>query len=359
MQALRIGVVLSQTGAAHYQGQAQANAVGVLAETLRREGSLIELIIRDDASDPLRTVEAVERLIEQGVHALVCCTQEAATRGISRFVEAAQVLTLAPSPLPTEAGSWLFSVVPDERRLLQSAVLHQAAKGQRRFALMTLDNSFGSETAAALVSLMSPAANTQLVAQQRYAPNATVLTPEALWVATRLPETVFAWGLPRDTELAVGALALRGYSGDVMLNPRLLDAPSGVDPSALSGALLPVSPAAVAADLPQTHVTAEATGDYFRAMAQVYGTGRIPANAAPVYDAVNLLRAAYDQAYTYGVPLENLPSFRGVLRDAFIGMGPVTGASAVFDYSERDAIGIVPTSLVMARLVDGQLRYEP
>ena len=88
-------------------------------------------------------------------------------------------------------------------------------------------------------------------------------------------------------------------------------------------------------------------------MSTLYGPERIPLEGAFAYDALKLLQTTFEQAFTYGVPLDNTSAFRGALRDAFIGMGPFTGASAVFDYSEGDHTGVVPTSLVLAEVVKG------
>lgn len=362
-QTFRVGVVLSQTGSARLTGQAQANAIGLLKNRLR-EGPLastVDIIIRDDTSQPAIATELVRELIEtEDVHALICCTTEAATQALDAYLQTSGILTLSLSDLPIEPSRWLFSVRPNTERTLQSAVLRQAAQGQRRFALMALGNSFGEAALSALERLLSPEAGVELVAQQRYRPDVSVLTPEALWTATRLPDTVFVWGLARDSRLAFGALRARGYEGDIILDPALLGPKrGGLDFFSLQDALFPVSPVTVATSLPQTFVTAPATGRYFRDMASIYGPERIPLEGAFAYDALNLLQAAFEQAFTYGVPLDDTATFRNALRDAFVSMGPVTGASAVFDYSDADRVGVMPESLVLAKVKGGKLEYRP
>ena len=355
-QTLRVGVVLSQTGQARLAGSAQANALRALEA--RSAGADIELFIRDDGSSPVAAAAAVQTLVEtEEVHALICCTTPAATEGVSRYVEDAGVLTLSLSELPAEANPWLFTLEPDAQRLLQSVILKQAASAKTRFALMTLNNDFGDEVEAALERLISPEAGVQLVAQQRYRPNVSVLTPEALWVATRLPETVLVWGFSPDVSLAYAALRARGYEGDSVLSPLVLEPSARTDLARLVGALLPLSPVRVASTLPLSHPTAEATGAYFRLMASSYGPGRVPPEGAAAYDALLLLREAFAQAFSYGVALEETSVFRSALRDAFVSMSPVTGASAVYDYGETDPIGVVPTSLVLGRVVAGGLEY--
>ena len=356
-QPFRVGVVVSQTGSARLDGEAQARAVTALGTRLRRVGTFaqnLEVTVRDDAGDPATALRQVRDLVENGeVHALVCCTTAAATQAVAPYVEAAGVLTLALSGLPPDSGFdpgfWLFTTQPDDERLLQSVVLRQAAAGQTRFGLMTLANSYGDDAAASLARLFDPGANTSLVVEQRYSPAATVLTPEALWVATRVPDTVFVWGLARDSALAYAGLRARGYEKDVVLNPALLEPESRVNTATFNGGLFPVSPAELAI-LPPTQPSYSSLQTYRRDLAAAYPAGRVPSAGAFAYDAVALLEAAFEAAYTYGVPLDSVTALRSVLRDAFVGMGPVTGATAVFDYDENDHIGVVPSSLVLARL---------
>ncbi len=356
-QPFRVGVVVSQTGGARLAGEAQARAVTALGSRLRRLGTFsqaLEVTLKDDASQPATALQQVRDLVESGVHAVVCCTTAAATRAVAPYAEAAGVLILALSDLPPEPGFWLFTVKPDAERLLQSVVLKQAGQGRTRFGLMTLDNSYGDDVAAALGRLFDPGADTRLVVEQRYSPAVTVLTPEALWVATRLPDTVVVWGLAQDSALAYAGLRARGYEKDVVLNPDLLEPESRADPTRFRGGLFPVSPAEVSV-VPPTQPSYEALQTYRRDLAGAYPAGRVPSAGAYAYDAVALLEAAYEAAYTYGVPLDSVTALRGVLRDALVGMGPVTGATAVFDYEESDHVGVVPKSLVLARLTPNGL----
>ncbi len=41
---------------------------------------------------------------------------------------------------------------------------------------------------------------------------------------------------------------------------------------------------------------------------------------------------------------------RQVLRDSLVGMGPVTGVTAVFDYTEANHTGVEPKSLAIVKV---------
>lgn len=350
---LTLGAVLSQTGAARPLGQAQAQALTALARE-RGSAQRLQLVIRDDASSPEVARHEVRRLIDEGVDVLICCSTARATAAIAQEANAAGVPTLALSDLPEEPGFWLFTVKPDRRHLLRAAVLFQVAKGQHRFGLMTLEGAFGEAVARDLALLIDPESAVRLVVEERYPANATVLTPEALWVATRLPETVFVWGTPADTALALEALRARGYGGEVVVSPEVLadaDAP-GLRASALRDALVPVAPSAVADTLPPSHLTYGLTQAYLRAVG-----ARAAPEGAYAYDAWRLVQEALEQAYTYGVASDDPQVYRSLLRDALIGMGPVAGAAASYDYREDDHVGVLSAALVLARLQGGRLVY--
>ena len=357
-QTIRIGVVVSQTGAARQSGQAQVSAVKVLAAKNRSGILNFEVLVRDDGSSAVTAAQQVQELVETDeVHAVICCTTAAATEGIADYVERSRVLTLSLSEVASP-NFWLFTVKPDTQRLLKSVILNRARAGETRFSLMTLDNSLGDEVVGAVEQLLSPDSGVLLVAERRYPPNVSVLTPEALWVATRLPDTVIAWGLPGDSKVAYEGLRDRGFEKEVVLNPGLLEPGARTNLEALSGSLFPVAPAQVASSLPMSHSLYETVTTFERDMATRYGPGRTPVAGAYAYDAFNLIKAAVEQSYTYGVPTDDLTTFRGVLRDAFVGMGLRAGATAKFDYSENDHVGVKADSLVLAKLTRGRLEVE-
>jgi ABC-type branched-subunit amino acid transport system substrate-binding protein len=207
----------------------------------------------------------------------------------------------------------------------------------------------------ALSRLLEPG-SLRLVANERYPHDVTVLTPEALWVATRQPGGVLVWGTARDTVVAVDALIRRGYTGPIYVNPAVVTPFGGTFHAALQGVLSTVDAVTVAASLPPAHVTAAETRRYLQLYEGLYGRGSASPAGGAAWDAALVLKAALEEAMAYGISPAALQPFRFALRDALVGMGPVVGATAVFDYREDDHVGIVPRSLVIAELVHGAWR---
>jgi branched-chain amino acid transport system substrate-binding protein len=357
----KIGVILSQTGQASQVGGMQARALDVLKAQLRQSvfGKNIELLVRDDASLPANTLREAQNLVEEeNVLALVCCSLEAQSKAISDYVQAQNILTIAMSTLESSnspSNDWLFTVKPDTQRYVQSIILQLSNKGQQSLGVMTLENGYGDTVQNALNLLITPG-GMQLSVMQRYRPDVSVLTPEALWVATRQPSSVLVWGLEQDTTLAYTALRKRGYENNIILNPALLD---GVTvPALYNDAVFPV-PAVMVPTLPETQPNYLESFRFVTAMSTNYGPGRVGFQGAYAYDAVMLVQGALEQALTFGIPTDDTTSLRYALRDALIGMPLYKGAAAVYDYSDSDKIGVDPYSLVLAKVVNGTLVAIP
>ena len=200
----------------------------------------------------------------------------------------------------------------------------------------------------------------RLVAEERYPPDVRVLTPEALWIATRLPSAVLVWGNKHDTHVALSALSERGFEGRIYVRPQVYEAAGALERADLRGAVTVTDAISVGSTLPRTHPTYGETRRFTSALGATYGANRPLIEGGYAWDALSLLQRAFEQMLTYTPDVQaDLSRTRQALRDSLVGLGPVTGAAAVYDYLETDHAGVQPSSLVVATIVRGQLRAEP
>ena len=351
-----IGAVLSLSGANADVGRVHEGALRALEPLLRREGTRtglhFEFLIADDASSPSRAASEARRLVNEGAHALVCCTHEALIEATLTVADELRVLTLAlagSDRLEAAMSYWLFGVPPDSRTLIQSMILDLTSRGGETLALMAPDNAQGDAARRALELLLSPG-GLRLVAAERYPPSVSVLTPEALWVATRQPSAVLVWGGARDTQLALEGLARRGYEGPIYLNPHLVEArnrPPSLAP--YRGGLVSTSPAHFAERLARDAPTTDESRTYLTHTRRL-GLSPLHPEGAYAWDAAKLLAAATEQALTFGFDPRETRLLRQALRDALVGMPPHVGAAGVYDFSEQRRTGVRAHSLVIARV---------
>lgn len=317
--------------------------------------------MRDDRSDPNTTVRLVQALIdEEDVHAVICCSREESVRRVAEQAGdwSTPILSLTYSPVIGDPAQnyWLFGLEPSTREKFRRIILTVAEQGGNRVALMTLDNTFGEEAVEAMRTLLAPG-GMQLVASEQYAPEVEVLTPEALWVASRQPSAVVVWGFSRDTSLALRALNARGYEGLVYVHPE--NGTSGLGLSALvsfEAALTVTDPVSVADTLPISAPTYTETRRYASAMRRAGMGANISVAGAYAWDAMLILEKALEQTMTFGVALDDTAQMRSALRDGIIASSVVTGAAAEYSFTESDRHGAEGRSLVVARVTSGRLQ---
>lgn len=356
-QAIRIGVVVDRTGAG---ASAAMEAVLAAFQTRARTsggvfGVPFEVIVRDDRGDPARTRAEVEQLIAQeGVHAVVCCSGSATARVAASLAQASGTLVLTAGMIERAPAGWAFTLEPAERTELRAIVSHAYAEGKRALALMTLSNAFG-DLATQILEEELGAAGLELVATERYRPDASVLTPEALWVATRQPGAVVVWGLSADSGVAIDALRRRGYGGPIYARSDAIAAAGpGIDAGLLGGVRFAVAPISVDDGPLAGDPTFEAAASLTDFVLALYGIRDVPADAARMYDGLDLLRAAAEQAAVYGVSPESVSAYRVALRDAAIALPPFAGAGGSYDLDERTNQAALPAGLVLVEVRAGR-----
>ncbi|MEM6429913.1 MAG: ABC transporter substrate-binding protein [Deinococcota bacterium] len=346
---LHVAAVLPLTGRYSQLGQAQAR---VLEAYVRRLGTIydipVELSIHNDGSDANQTISLIDDL--EGVHAIVCCNHETVARSVLRAHSdlGTVVITLAPFEdigqlglLPAWVSPyWFFTVVPDERVLLRAMLLDMSDQGVQTIGFMGLEGDFGEVAATAFERMLAPG-SMRVIVTERYPPDVRVLTPKALWVATRQPSVVLVWGLAVDTRVALDALERRGFERAIYVNPNVYTQ-SGLAITSFEGVRTVLD-----------NVTAE---NWRRpaALQLRLTTGERKATSAYAWDAMMVLEQAFRAALAGGDPTE-VNEFRQRIRDGLISMSPVTAATATFDYAEDDHVGIIPRSLVIVEVQDGIL----
>ena len=356
----RLTVIVSDLGAAAPRGLLERRVAEAWAARRAGLGGIfgrtLEVRVVSDAGSPARAARTANDAIEAGAHALVCCSTSAATTRVAPVAARAGVPLLSPTVGGTDdAAGWQFVLAADEATQLQAVVRDAYGRGVTRLGIMTLAGPFGDTAVARLRSFLG-VPELQLVAEARYPADATVLTPEALRVATREPGTIVVWGLRDDTALAVRGLRERGWHGPVYLRAALLDPLAGGLPSGLSGEVrIPASPAslpgAVDPDDPAASWLLDARG---------LGDGRLEsrpylADGAIAHDALVLLGRAFEQAAGYGVDPEDLRGFRLALRDALVALPETTLAAGRYDLAMDSTQAALAQGLAMGHLVAGRL----
>lgn len=359
-----VGVVVSRTGPAAPTGSLQARAAERFADTLGRAGVFgipLRVEVRDDAGDPARAAALAAELAEAGVAAVVCCTTAASTARTRDVLEAAGVPLLALTDVDLDGTFWTFAMAPSDRTRMTAAAVDAADEGKVSLALMTLDTPFGAAAIDAFERALADAGRS-VAGEARYPADAAVLTPEALWIATRQPGAVVVWGLPLDLPRALDALRRRGYEGLVYARPEALGPallararPAGAiarGPDLWTGVRAPLAPAALAGRLSSDHPHRAAVDDFVgRALAGDPNAASAAERTtmALVDDALVWAQAAKEQVAALGLG-DGTTLRRQALRDALIGLPPLDLAAGRYDARDEDRRAARWQGLVVADL---------
>ena len=359
-----IGVIVSRTGPAAASGRLQASAAERFADTLGRLGVFgtpLVIDVRDDAGDPARAAALAAELTDAGATAIVCCTTSVATARVGAVLEVANVPLLALTDVDPAGGTWTFALAPSDRARLTAIAVDAAGEGKVSLGLMTLATPFGDAAVEAFERAVADAGRT-IAGEARYAPDAPVLTPEALWIATRQPGAVVVWGLALDLPRAVDALRRRGYAGLVYARPEALPASQmararpaaaplrGDDP--WTGLRVPLAPAVLAGHLPVDHPNRAAVAAFVgRSLAgdPAASSAADRAVLALVDDALVWLLAGTEQVAALGLG-DDVATRRQALRDALIGLPPLALAAGTYEATDADRRAAQWQGLVVAEL---------
>jgi ABC-type branched-subunit amino acid transport system substrate-binding protein len=373
-QDLVVGAVLSLSGPDARAGSAQAAALDLAARDLAARGLNLKLRVLDDRSNPHRAAESATTLTAEGAHALVCCSSTAVADAVRAALEGTDAPPTFALSHPSDARaptSWFFSLEPGSAHEL--AQLAQHLLSRPRVALLAPHSPAGDTAEAVLRARLGE----RFVGSERYPPSSSdPLTPEALLAITRLPNAVVVWGERAGEALA--ALSARGYTGPVYLEAKALGGLSAFERARLRGGAGPearavVSPFELGFALTPEHPSAAQSARYRRASARSGGDSSL--SGAYAWDALQLLGAALEQAYAYGLLARDAPDgaapgdaaadraatphvvrLRALLREVLLGLEPLPGASAVLHPSAHRVGVAVSDALVAARWQAGAWR---
>ena len=148
---VKIGHILPISGPLSPYAEGFRNGVRMAVDQLNGEGGVggwnFELIEEDTGTDAIKAAEAVRKLIDvDGVKVIVGAYASSCTMAAAPICEENKVVLVSPastSPLVTDAGNYIFRVVPSDE--LQGIAMAQLAleKGYKTAGIIAINNQYG------------------------------------------------------------------------------------------------------------------------------------------------------------------------------------------------------------------------
>jgi branched-chain amino acid transport system substrate-binding protein len=295
----RVGAVVSRTGPASSYGDQVVKGFDLAVEQINAAGGVrgrkLELVYRDDSTNPEIGLAALRQLVEhERVTAVLGAVSSAVTLRLAPYCEQHRIVLISPSasaPLLTEAGEYIFRTYPSD--VLEGASMADFARdlGLDRVAVLAVDNAYG-ESLARVFSERLRASGGSIVASLTFPEGDTAaiadavaalpgLAPRGLYIPAYVDDLATALKRLRETSLRPIVLGASSAA------PELLRAAG----AAAENVVFPMTSFDPSADSAGVRAFATAFAARYAAEPDVY--------AAHAYDAVRLLALAADRAASW------------------------------------------------------------
>ena len=353
---VNVGVTLSATGPLASLGIPTRNTFALLPTTIA--GQKVSYVVLDDATDPSTAVKNARKLTsENAVDVLLgsnstpgalAMIDVAVETGTPMIALAAGKSIIAPMD---EKRRWIFKAPQNDDLMSGAIVDHMASKGVKTVAFIGFNDAYGEGWWAAFQKT-AEAKGLKILASERYARVDTSVTGQILKIIAARPDAVLIGASGTPAVLPQKTLVERGYKGLVYHTHGVANADflrvGGKD---VEGAFLPIGPAIVAAQLPDSHPSKKVALDFIKRYEAAHGPGTSNSFTAHAWDTYLLLEAAIPVALEKARP--GTKEFRAALRDALEGVKNLAATQGVFNMSPTDHQGFDERARVMARIEQG------
>jgi branched-chain amino acid transport system substrate-binding protein len=350
---ITVGISVSATGPAASLGIPEKNTAALLPTSVA--GQKINYVILDDATNPTEANKNARKFVTEN-NADIIFGSSAVPTALAIAEVASETKTpqiaLAPVELADAKKNWVF-VVPQHNALMaQALAAHMKSGGVKTLGFIGFADGYGEGWAREMTKA-AEAAGIKVVASERYNRTDTSVTGQVVKLVSANPDAIMIAGSGTPAALPQTALADRGYKGKIYQSHGAANKEfMRVGGKAVEGAVLPVGPVVVAAQLPDSHPSKKVGVEYTRQYEEKYGAGTVSSFGAHMLDAYKLFEAAVPTALKSGQP--GTPAFRQALRDAIESGREVVGAHGVFNMSPTNHYGHDDRARVLVRIDKGE-----
>lgn len=193
---IKIGLVLAETGPASTLGLTEVQTQKLFQKQLDAAGPIngntIKLIMQDYETDDTKAVIAIDRLISEGVVAVVGATQVSTTAAILPKVVEAKLPYLTVAPANANAADSVFVMTPSSETVGKVVLEWLQQQNITKVAWVNAKDAFGVEGLPFFQALIE-GTNIEIVAHEEFEATATDMTVQLTKVKRTNPEVVIVW----------------------------------------------------------------------------------------------------------------------------------------------------------------------
>jgi branched-chain amino acid transport system substrate-binding protein len=359
-EPIKIGVVLSESGANEPLGKPERNAIELFVQRLNDEGGIdghmVEVIIKDDQSDANKAQQAVVELLQQeDVVAVIGSSGTGTTLSMKQETskaEVPQVCMAAGANIMDGDSTWIFRTPPTATEAGKKVLEYIAdTVGVKRIALLYDTNAFGTD-GKAVIEAEAPGYGLEVVVSEGYATDESEegMDTHLTNIMTANPEVVVVWGTNPGPAKIAKRMKDKGinlpYIGSHGIANQAFIELAG---DAANGVIFPAGKMLIYEQvLEPGSEEYDFIKDFADAYFEEYGE-QINTFAGHGWDAALIITEALKRAGATATPAE--------LRDEIEKTEGLVGTAGIFTYTPDDHNGLSPDDLTMVEIVDS--KWEP
>jgi len=297
-QPIRIGLQGPITGPWALEGEMAVNSVQIVVDQINARGGVlgrpIEIVLGDDQGSPRQSALVAQRMIAEGVVAVISSYGSSITEPASLLYEEAGILNIAygaTAETLTERGYQYFfrTCFRDDRQGAFFAELVRSHLGSQRIAIVHDNTTFARGLAEAARSSLAGVPGVEIVFYDAITPGERDFTATISRMRTQNPDVVYFTAYYPEAGLFVRQMRDAGMDavfvgGNAAVNAEFIDI-AGL--SVATGVLVTQEPLPTDLDYPEAQAFLD---EYIRRH------GAPPTSPWPVYaaDALNVIAAAIE-----------------------------------------------------------------
>jgi len=349
---ITVGVTLSTTGPAASLGIPEKNTVALLPTNIA--GQKVNYVVLDDATDPTAASKNARKLVtEDKVDVIIGSSTTPTSTAVLEVAAETKTpqIALAPFAPAADKAAWVFQMPQDFGIMAGAIVDNMVANHVKTVGFIGYTDGYG-ELWLKVMNGITAAKGIKMVATERYNRTDTSVTGQILKIMSANPDAVLVVGSGTPAVLPQATLVERGYKGHIyqthgVANNDFLR----VGGKNVEGAVLPIGPVLVPAQLPDSNASKKVALEYIKAYEGAYGAGSHSTFGAHTWDAGLMLQRAVPEALKKAKP--GTPEFRTALRDAIENIKDLAATHGVFNFSPTDHKGLDGRAVVMVRVENG------
>lgn len=220
-----VGVVLplkAGVDGAEY-GENELNGLRLAADELKTEpgyeGHVFELLVEDDAGDPVTAVAATRRLLSKNVPLVIGSLLSSSAKAQAPVLEAAHVVTILPGASDPElrnAGDYIFRVWPSDDLQGRIAADTLRKRGVTRASILYTNNAYGQGLTRAFTESFEQAGG-KVIASESYEPNQATVSfrTQIAKIGSQDVEVIYLVSYPKEVPIILRTVWESGFGGGV------------------------------------------------------------------------------------------------------------------------------------------------